>query len=140
LEEDPLPEEIEVTPGTEATPAVAPATPAVPAPVAPAPVAPVVEADPRDVRIAELERSIAVGKITAAVSDPKVGARDAGVIAGLIDATKAATAEGLAAEVARVKAAHPALFFGPGSADGGARGDNAVEADGNTWFRQALNK
>ena len=69
--------------------------------------------------------------LTLAISNQKYGARDANAVIALLDPAKVGTEEGRKAELERVKASYPGLFYSLGSANGGAQGgDVQVEATG----------
>lgn len=83
--------------------------------------------------------------IVTALSEPGAGIRNASLVGDLVKADKikfvtdaklGEVATGITEELARIKKAHPGLFYDvPGSADGGAGGDIAPAGDGNAWFR-----
>lgn len=118
-------------------PETPPATPPANVPETTPPATTPPASDEKDAKIAQLEREIARTKAEAAVSDKAFGARDTNAVLALIDLDKAATPETLQAELTRVKTAYPGLFYGVGSANGGAQGTPPAQ-DPNDWFRGVL--
>ncbi len=77
--------------------------------------------------------------ISMAVADPKLNSRDPKAIALLVNASTlemdGEDVKGIDAELKRIKAAHPALFYSS-SADGAPQGDTSDATDFNAMIRR----
>jgi len=89
-----------------------------------------------EVRMAQM---VVRNAVTIAVADPKLNARDPKALAMLVNVdaleVEADEVKGIDAELKRLKAAHPALFFGT-TADGAAQGSSSGVFDFNNEIRR----